>query len=125
MAILHGLKSLGVRIALDDFGTGYSSLSYLQSFPFDKIKIDRSFIQALADRQGAAAVIKAITDLAAALGMETTGEGVEESDQLEQLKTQGCTSVQGFLFSEPVAASEIAALIEASPHEVAGLQRRA
>jgi EAL domain-containing protein (putative c-di-GMP-specific phosphodiesterase class I) len=96
-----------VRIALDDFGTGYSSLSYLQSFPFDKIKIDRSFIQALADREGAAAVIRAITDLAAALGMETTGEGVEESDQLEQLKTQGCTSVQGFLFSQPVRADEI------------------
>jgi diguanylate cyclase (GGDEF)-like protein len=110
MQILHGLKNLGVRIALDDFGTGYSSLSYLQSFPFDKIKIDRSFIQALADRQGAAAVIKAITDLAAALGMETTGEGVEESEQLEQLKTQGCTSVQGFLFSQPVRAEEIPAM---------------
>jgi diguanylate cyclase (GGDEF)-like protein len=111
MQILHGLKSLGVRIALDDFGTGYSSLSYLQSFPFDKIKIDRSFIQALADRQGAAAVIRAITDLAAALGMETTGEGVEESEQLEQLKTQGCTSVQGFLFSQPLSAGEIPALL--------------
>jgi diguanylate cyclase (GGDEF)-like protein len=107
MQALHGLKSLGVRIALDDFGTGYSSLSYLQSFPFDKIKIDRSFIQALANREGAAAVIKAITDLAAALGMETTGEGVEETEQLEQLKTQGCTSVQGFLFSQPVSADRI------------------
>lgn len=107
LAILHGLKGLGVRIALDDFGTGYSSLSYLQSFPFDKIKIDRSFIQALAERPGAVAVIRAITDLAAALGMETTGEGVEESEQLEQLKTQGCTSVQGFLFSRPVRAEEV------------------
>jgi diguanylate cyclase (GGDEF)-like protein len=114
LQILHGLKNLGVRIALDDFGTGYSSLSYLQSFPFDKIKIDRSFIQALADRQGAAAVIKAITDLAAALGMETTGEGVEETDQLEQLKTQGCTSVQGFLFSQPVRAEAIPALFDAA-----------
>jgi EAL domain-containing protein (putative c-di-GMP-specific phosphodiesterase class I) len=110
MQMLHGLKNLGVRIALDDFGTGYSSLSYLQSFPFDKIKIDRSFIQALAHRSGAAAIIKAITDLAAALGMETTGEGVEETDQLEQLRHQGCTSVQGYLFSQPVRADEIAAL---------------
>src|SRR5262249_21474541 len=117
MAILHGLKALGVRIALDDFGTGYSSLSYLQSFPFDKIKIDRSFIQALADRQGAAAVIKAITDLAAALGMETTGEGVEESEQLEQLKTQGCTSVQGFRSSQPVCAEEIPQLFGILPRE--------
>ena len=114
MGTLRNLKALGVRIALDDFGTGYSSLSYLQSFPFDKIKIDRSFIQALADRAGAAAVIRAITDLAAALGMETTGEGVEEDTQLEQLKSQGCTSVQGFLFSQPVRADEIPALFIAA-----------
>ena len=111
LAILHGLKSLGVRIALDDFGTGYSSLSYLQSFPFDKLKIDRSFIQALAERDGAAAVIRAITDLAGALGMETTGEGVEDSVQLEQLRSQGCTSVQGYFFSEPVGVEDISALI--------------
>ena len=111
LEVLHGLRSLGARIALDDFGTGYSSLSYLQSFPFDKIKIDRSFIQALTDRPGAAAIIKAITDLAGALGMETTAEGVEDSEQLAQLKAQGCTSAQGFLFSRPIPASEVPAII--------------
>jgi len=113
LEVLHGLRSLGTRIALDDFGTGYSSLSYLQSFPFDKIKIDRSFIQALTDRPGAAAIIKAITDLAGALGMETTAEGVEDSEQLAQLKAQGCTSAQGFLFSRPIPVSEVAAIIAA------------
>jgi predicted signal transduction protein with EAL and GGDEF domain len=113
LEVLHGLRGLGVRIALDDFGTGYSSLSYLQSFPFDKIKIDRSFIQALTDRPGAAAIIKAITDLAGALGMETTAEGVEDSEQLEQLKAQGCTSAQGFLFSRPMDAGDIDSIIAA------------
>ena len=117
LEVLHGLRALGVRIALDDFGTGYSSLSYLQSFPFDKIKIDRSFIQALTDRPGAAAIIKSITDLAGALGMETTAEGVEDSEQLEQLKAQGCTSAQGFLFSRPIDAKDVAGIIAA---QVAG-----
>ena len=110
LALLHSLRSLGIRIALDDFGTGYSSLSYLQSFPFDKIKIDRSFIQALLTRPGASAVVRAITDLARALGMETTAEGVEESSQLEELQAHGCSSVQGFLLSRPIRAGEIAAL---------------
>ncbi|MBW8785670.1 MAG: EAL domain-containing protein [Novosphingobium sp.] len=121
--ILHGLRSLGVRIALDDFGTGYSSLSYLQSFPFDKIKIDRSFINDLLVRQGATAVVRAITDLAAALGMETTAEGVEDSAQLERLREQGCTSVQGFLFSRPVRARDIPALIAASFDGATGQRR--
>ena len=110
LGVLHGLKQLGVRIALDDFGTGYSSLSYLQSFPFDKIKIDRSFIQDLLVRKGATAVVRAIVDLATALGMETTAEGVEETDQLEHLRMQGCTSVQGFLFSKPVRSGQIASM---------------
>ncbi len=118
LGILHSLRKLGVRIALDDFGTGYSSLSYLQSFPFDKIKIDRSFIQDLLVRPGATAVVRAITDLAAALGMETTAEGVEESDQLDRLRTQGCTSVQGFLFSKPVRSQDIAAML--NPGELIG-----
>ncbi|MCY7339915.1 MAG: EAL domain-containing protein [Sphingomonas bacterium] len=108
---LHSLRSLGIRIALDDFGTGYSSLSYLQSFPFDKLKIDQSFIQALLVRPGASAVIRAITDLATALGMETTAEGVEETMQLRELEMHGCSSIQGFLFSKPVRVSEIAALL--------------
>ena len=81
--------SLGIRIALDDFGTGYSSLSYLQSFPFDKIKIDRSFIQQLLSRSGSTAIVRAITDLARALGMETTAEGVENSEQLAELRAAG------------------------------------
>ncbi len=109
--ILHGLRSMGVRIALDDFGTGYSSLSYLRSFPFDKIKIDRSFIIELLSGNDAAAVVRAITDLARALGMETTAEGVEEQGQLDELRKQGCTNVQGFLFSRAVPAGEIAALL--------------
>ena len=110
LKLLHSLRSLGIRIALDDFGTGYSSLSYLQSFPFDKLKIDRSFIQALLTRPGASAVVRAITDLARALGMETTAEGVEETAQLAELYAHGCSSVQGFLLSKPIAAGEVAAL---------------
>ena len=98
--MLHSLRALGIRIALDDFGTGYSSLSYLQSFPFDKIKIDRSFIQQLLSRSGSTAIVRAITDLARALGMETTAEGVENREQLAELRLQGCSSVQGYLFSQ-------------------------
>jgi EAL domain-containing protein (putative c-di-GMP-specific phosphodiesterase class I) len=110
--LLHRLKRNGVRFALDDFGTGYSSLSYLQSFPFDKIKIDRSFIQDLATRPGAKAIVRAITELAAAMGMETTAEGVEDEAQLAELKLQGCTSLQGYLFGKPVNAAEVLTLLE-------------
>jgi EAL domain-containing protein (putative c-di-GMP-specific phosphodiesterase class I) len=113
LQLLHTLRGLGVRIALDDFGTGYSSLSYLQSFPFDKIKIDRSFVNALQSRPGAAAIVKAIIDLAGALGMETTAEGVEEQAQLAILAKQGATSIQGFLFSKPVPAAQATALLNA------------
>jgi EAL domain-containing protein (putative c-di-GMP-specific phosphodiesterase class I) len=107
LRLLHALRSLGVRVALDDFGTGYSSLSYLQSFPFDKLKIDRSFIQNLLTRDGASAIVRAITELAHALNIETTAEGVEETAQLMELQAHGCTSVQGFLFAEPMTASEL------------------
>jgi len=107
LRLLHALRGLGVRIALDDFGTGYSSLSYLQSFPFDKLKIDRSFIQNLLTRDGATAIVHAITELANALGIETTAEGVEETAQLMELRTHGCSSVQGYLFAEPMAAEEV------------------
>src|SRR5947209_1646453 len=89
LRLLHALRSLGVRIALDDFGTGHSSLSYLQSFPFDKLKIDRSFIQNLLTRDGAIAIVHAITELANTLGMETTAEGVEETAQLMELRAHG------------------------------------
>jgi len=107
LKLLHALRALGVRIALDDFGTGYSSLSYLQSFPFDKLKIDRSFIQNLLTREGATAIVHAITELANALGIETTAEGVEETAQLMELRAHGCSSVQGFLFAEPMTASDV------------------
>jgi diguanylate cyclase (GGDEF)-like protein len=107
LKLLHSLRSLGVRIALDDFGTGYSSLSYLQSFPFDKLKIDRSFIQALLTRDGASAIVRAITELAHALNIETTAEGVEETAQLLELRSHGCSSVQGFLFAEPMCAADV------------------
>ncbi len=118
ISVLHSLRALGIRIALDDFGTGYSSLSYLQSFPFDKIKIDRSFIQQLLSRSGSTAIVRAITDLARALGMETTAEGVESPEQLAELRLQGCSSVQGYLFSRPVkAAAVLEALAAANPGE--------
>jgi diguanylate cyclase (GGDEF)-like protein len=107
LRLLYGLRSLGVRIALDDFGTGYSSLSYLQSFPFDKLKIDRSFIQNLLTRDGAIAIVHAITELANTLGMETTAEGVEETAQLMELRAHGCSSVQGYLFAEPMVAGDV------------------
>jgi diguanylate cyclase (GGDEF)-like protein len=107
LKLLHSLRSVGVRIALDDFGTGYSSLSYLQSFPFDKLKIDRSFIQNLLTRDGASAIVKAITELAHALNIETTAEGVEETAQLMELRAHGCSSVQGFLFAEPMSAADV------------------
>jgi diguanylate cyclase (GGDEF)-like protein len=107
LTLLHSLRSLGIRIALDDFGTGYSSLSYLQSFPFDKLKIDRSFIQNLLTRDGASAIVRAITELAHALNIETTAEGVEDTAQLVELRAHGCSSVQGFLFAEPMTAADV------------------
>ncbi len=110
LASLHSLRGLGVRVALDDFGTGYSSLSYLRSFPFDKIKIDRSFIIDLLSSEGATAIIKSITTLADALGMETTAEGVESLGQMDILREQGCSQIQGFYFSKPLPEADIARL---------------
>jgi diguanylate cyclase (GGDEF)-like protein/PAS domain S-box-containing protein len=111
LATLHQLRELGVRISMDDFGTGYSSLSYLRSFPFDKIKIDRSFVRDLADRSDCVAIIRAISGLGRSLNISTTAEGVETEDQLDALKAEGCTEVQGFLFSAARPASEISELI--------------
>src|SRR4029078_11676202 len=102
LKLLHSLRSLGVRVALDDFGTGSSSLSYLQSFPFDKLKIDRSFTPHLLPREGASAIVRAITELAHALNIETTAEGVEETAQLIELRAHACCSVQAFLFAAPL-----------------------
>jgi diguanylate cyclase (GGDEF)-like protein len=112
LASLHSLRALGVRVALDDFGTGYSSLSYLRSFPFDKLKIDRSFIVDLLAHKGATAIIRAITTLADALGMETTAEGVENSDQLDILRAEGCGQIQGYLFSKPIPAKDVEMLLQ-------------
>ncbi len=112
IALLHKLRAMGIRVALDDFGTGYSSLSYLRSFPFDKIKIDRSFITSIASDPSAAAIVRAIVDLATALHMETTAEGVEDIGQLDLLRGEGCGNIQGFLFSRPVASCRIAGLLE-------------
>ena len=96
---------------MDDFGTGYSSLSYLQSFPFDKIKIDQSFIRELASCEEFMAIVRAITGLGKSLGISTTAEGVETREQLRLLRSEGCTEVQGFLFSQPCPASEVETLL--------------
>jgi EAL domain-containing protein (putative c-di-GMP-specific phosphodiesterase class I) len=110
--ILTRLHATGVRIALDDFGTGYSSLSNLRRFPFDKIKIDRSFVSDLSSANtNAIAVIRSIAQLGASLGMAITAEGVETKEQLERVRAEGCTEMQGFLFGAPVPAEEVAELI--------------
>jgi diguanylate cyclase (GGDEF)-like protein len=111
VSLLHQLRAMGVRVALDDFGTGYSSLSYLRSFPFDKIKIDKSFVDSVAQDASSAAIVRAIVDLATALDMETTAEGVEDCDQLARLRGQGCSSIQGYLFSRPIEGANVAELI--------------
>ncbi|MEX6725703.1 putative bifunctional diguanylate cyclase/phosphodiesterase [Parapedomonas caeni] len=113
-AVLHMLSALrekGVRISLDDFGTGFSSLGYLRSFPFTKIKIDQSFIRDVATRNDSAAIVRAVTGLANSLGMVTTAEGVETSEQLDALRGFDCVEVQGYLFSRPVPAQDIRHLI--------------
>jgi diguanylate cyclase (GGDEF)-like protein len=114
LATLHELRAIGVRIALDDFGTGYSSLSYLRSFPFDKIKIDRSFVRDLTAADGSRLIVRAIINLSKNLGMITTAEGVETEDQLEQLRVEGCDEIQGYLFSRPIPSSELSLLLRAS-----------
>jgi diguanylate cyclase (GGDEF)-like protein len=106
-ATLHQLRGLGVLIAMDDFGTGYSSLSYLQSFPFDKIKIDRSFIKGIGDGEGSRNIVRAVAAMAKGLGMATTAEGVETQQQRESVASEGCTEMQGYLFSKPLPAHEI------------------
>ncbi len=105
---LHQLRELGIRISMDDFGTGYSSLSYLRSFPFDKIKIDRCFISGLGDSSEADAIVQAVAGLADSLSMTTTAEGVETREQLDLVRSLGCTDVQGFFYSPPVPARELA-----------------
>jgi EAL domain-containing protein (putative c-di-GMP-specific phosphodiesterase class I) len=111
MQMLNAVRALGVRVALDDFGTGYSSLSYLSSFPFDKIKIDRSFIRDVSDRPDSAAIVRAILTLAGTLKMSTTAEGVERTEELDWLREHGCNQAQGFLFSRAVSARDLRLLL--------------
>jgi diguanylate cyclase (GGDEF)-like protein/PAS domain S-box-containing protein len=117
LATLHQLREIGAHISLDDFGTGYSSLSYLRSFPFDKIKIDRSFVRDLVARPDCMAIIRAIVGLGKSLGIATTVEGVETKEQLHLLRAEGCTEVQGYLFSPPQPADVIERLLQ--PRQVA------
>jgi predicted signal transduction protein with EAL and GGDEF domain len=114
LATLHSLRALGASISMDDFGTGYSSLSYLRSFPFDKIKIDRSFVNEMMERADCVAIIRAVAGLGISLGIATTAEGVETSAQLDRLRAEGCTEIQGYLISPPRPASEVWQLLTAS-----------
>jgi diguanylate cyclase (GGDEF)-like protein len=107
LATLHQLRSFGIKISMDDFGTGYSSLSYLRSFPFDKIKIDRSFIKDISDKGDCAAIVKAVAGLGKGLGIATTAEGVETQEQLRHVRAEGCTEVQGYFFSAPQPADTL------------------
>ena len=107
LATLHALRALGVRISMDAFGTGYSSLSYLRSFPFDKIKIDRSFVHNLSDNLDSQAIVRAVVSLGESLGITITAEGVETEDDLAKLKAEGCDEGQGYLFSKARPAADI------------------
>lgn len=112
LVVLTQLGELGVKISMDDFGTGYSGLGYLHSFPFDKIKIDSSFVRNLPASQSSTAIVRAVCGLARSFGATTTAEGVENDDQLTQIRAEGCTEVQGFIFGKALAAGEIPALLE-------------
>lgn len=124
MRTLHAIRDLGIRISLDDFGTGYSSLSYLQRFPFDKIKIDRSFVSMIGESAECRAIIKSIVGLAHDLGMRTTAEGVESEGQLSAVVTEGCSELQGFYFSKPKSATDLyaAGIMQRNPISVADKQ---
>jgi EAL domain-containing protein (putative c-di-GMP-specific phosphodiesterase class I) len=111
LVALNQLRALGVHIALDDFGTGYSSLQYLQRFPFDKIKIDRSFVKEVVRNASSASIIRAVVSIAADRNMVTTAEGVETLQQRETVQNLGCTQMQGYLFSKPRPAHEIRSLL--------------
>ncbi|MGA1805387.1 bifunctional diguanylate cyclase/phosphodiesterase [Rhizobium sp. HT1-10] len=112
LSILNALKSLGVKIAMDDFGTGYSSLGYLNSFPFDKIKIDKSFIGDMSTQDKSGAIVKSVISMGQSLNMITTAEGVETIEQATFLTDEGCDQLQGFYFSKPVTAEELSRYLE-------------
>ena len=113
LASLHALRALGVRVSMDDFGTGYSSLSYLRSFPFDKIKVDQSFVRGLDSNRDAQAIIRSIASLGKGLGVTITAEGVETEAELSCLRAEGCDEGQGFLFSRARPNAEIVELLKA------------
>jgi diguanylate cyclase (GGDEF)-like protein len=118
LAALHQLRGMGIGMALDDFGTGYSSLSYLRSFPFNKIKIDQSFVRDLLTNRESMSIVRSVIGLGQSLGIKTIAEGVETPEQLERLRADGCAEGQGYLFSRPRPASEIPLLIEKLQGEV-------
>jgi diguanylate cyclase (GGDEF)-like protein/PAS domain S-box-containing protein len=113
LATLHALRALGVRISMDDFGTGYSSLSYLRSFPFDKIKIDQSFVRDLAANRDAQAIVRSIISLGVGLGVTITAEGVETEAELNCLRNEGCHEAQGFLFSQARPNADVVGMLKA------------
>ena len=116
LATLHAIRELGVRIAMDDFGTGYSSLGYLRRFPFDKIKIDQSFVRNMIDRNDCLSIVRAVIGLGRSLGMEVNAEGVETEVQMRALINEGCGELQGYLFSRPRPASDVPAMIQHLRH---------
>jgi diguanylate cyclase (GGDEF)-like protein len=124
LAVLHQLRDLGIRISMDDFGTGYSSISNLRKFPFDKIKIDRSFVNEMAHRKDSLAIIRAVSAMGVSLGMATTAEGVETREQFERVKTEGCTEVQGYLFSQPTTADRIPKLLADNRRRITARNKR-
>ena len=112
LGTLRQLRAMGIGVALDDFGTGYSSLSYLRSFPFNKIKIDQSFVRDMTANKESMSIIRAVTGLGLSLGMKTIAEGVETIEQLDRLRQEGCSEVQGYYFSRPRPAGELPSLME-------------
>jgi diguanylate cyclase (GGDEF)-like protein len=111
IAVLRELRAAGIKTSMDDFGTGYSSLGYLRRFPFDKVKIDKSFVQEVCELRGGQAVVRAVIEISESVGMTTIAEGVETEEQLEMLRTLGCTAAQGYLFSVPQPATEIPGML--------------
>jgi EAL domain-containing protein (putative c-di-GMP-specific phosphodiesterase class I) len=112
---IRRLKALGVRVAMDDYGTGYSSLSTLQSFPFDKIKIDRAFVDGVVTNKQSAAIVRSTLILAQSLDIPVLAEGVEREEHIEFLRREGCLQVQGFLFGKPVPRPDIEAIVNGRP----------
>jgi len=109
--MLQNLREMGVRVALDDFGTGYSSMGYLQSFPFDRIKIDQSFVRGTSNEAVGRAIVRAIASIGQSLGMATVAEGVETEEQMARIASDGCTDVHGYLISRPMPPEQIGSFL--------------